>query len=209
MVVWGDWTACSGEREENVTIRSALVSRERSESLLRALQTAGPHDYRIPPENDELEIDHGPFRLKGWVKDRDFREGLDESDPWAGKISYPPLEPAEFVVERMHLQSDAEHRFWITGDDGHSRPALHSQTWGQWRDRRDEEEAEHGTRLQASPEFLAAFLSENGMDLIIKVQLDRRLRHRHYSRSEYGDFGYLLPNARLFLFKADGTLSSL
>src|SRR6185437_11970158 len=64
--LWGDWVNVEGRREEHVHVTSALVSRERGEALLRALQTArNPHDYPIPGAGDEWEIDHSPFVLKG------------------------------------------------------------------------------------------------------------------------------------------------
>ena len=47
--LFGYWISAFGRREEKVHIRSALVTSDRSASLLRALQTAtDPHSYRIP-----------------------------------------------------------------------------------------------------------------------------------------------------------------
>ena len=176
---------------------------------MRAVQTASAYDYRIPDAGDELEINHDEFQLRGWVENLDSNEGLDKSDPWSGDIRYPPPMPAPFVIDGMHLQADSERRIWRDTTNGHVRNALWSQLWGKWSERRDHEEGDHGRRLQASTDFIAAFLSEMDMDLIIKVQLDRRLRNRHYERSENGDIGFVPPSARLFLFKPDGSLSSL
>lgn len=47
--LWGHWSVVSGNHVESIHVSSALVSPERSNALLRALQTASnPHDYRIP-----------------------------------------------------------------------------------------------------------------------------------------------------------------
>jgi len=49
---------------------SALVSSDRSESLLRALQTAkNPHDFRIPAADDDLQIGSGSFQLNAETLD--------------------------------------------------------------------------------------------------------------------------------------------
>lgn len=207
--VWGDWSAHSGSREENVQIKSALVSRSRSEALLRALQTARARDYAIPLATDELEIDHGDFQLRGWIAERSYREGLDTSDPWAGKISYPPPEPAQFVIDLMRLQADFERRTWSASLAGQDPAAMWAEIWGQWREHRDEEEPENGNRLQASLGFIVDLLRRVDSDMIVKVQLERRNRYPHYERGDYGDLGYLPKSARLFLLKPDGSISSI
>ena len=95
MNLWGWWTWVSGHREESIHVYSALVSSDRSMALLRALQSVdNPHDYRIPDAEDDLQINFDGFQLKGWIVDRSHDGRLDEQDPWAGAIRYPPLEPA-------------------------------------------------------------------------------------------------------------------
>ena len=100
-VLWGDWVYVSGDCKESTSIRSALVSSSNSLALLRALQTASnPHDYRIPSADDDLQIDHNGFQLKGWVDVGRQLYGLDDKDPWAAKIDYPATRPAGFVVQK-------------------------------------------------------------------------------------------------------------
>jgi hypothetical protein len=46
LTVWGDWTDVADYRLEAIEVRSALVTTDKSEALLRALQTTNsPHDY--------------------------------------------------------------------------------------------------------------------------------------------------------------------
>ena len=72
----GYWNTISGQREEKIHISSALITSDRSFSLLRALQTAtDSHAYRIPDAGDELEIDEAGFQLKGWIEDHDCGTG--------------------------------------------------------------------------------------------------------------------------------------
>ena len=185
MNVWGHWTLVSGSREESISVTSALVSRSCSTALLRALQTVkDPFHYRIPSAGDEMEIDHGYFQLKGWVRSLEHESGLDTQDPWSGSISYPPIGPASFVEELMHLCSDSERRVWCVQHNGRLEEVLWSQVWGQLRERDDENDPENGSRIQASVPFMLEFLRKIDMDLMIEVELDRSVRRSRYESNE-------------------------
>ena len=208
--VWGYWTSISGNREETISVRSALVSSDRSEALLRALQTAtNPNDYRIPDIDDELQIDHGEFQLKGWVLDHSRDGGLDEFDPWAGDIRYPPIEPAEFVLDLLQLDSDPEKRRWCIPGDHTGTIAFWSQIWGHYPDNDDETVWERGKRLQASFSVVVEFLRKMDIDLIVEVEISRKMRRPRYETHKDDDLGYIPPNARLFVVKSDGNVNSL
>ena len=150
-------------REQSVSISSALVS-SRSAALLRALQTTmNPHDYRIPDADaeDQFQLDHCEYRLRGWIVERSDSLRLDEYDPWAGEISYPPIVPAEFVCERMQLQSDAERRTFRQSGD--STEVLWSQVWGEPKTSRHQDAPrQRGRRLPAGSGFCVAIARTNG-----------------------------------------------
>ena len=211
--LWGSWRAISGEREESVHIASALVASDRSLALLRALQTAtNPRNYRIPDAGDRLEIDNSGFRLKGWIKNPDSETRRDEVDPWAGAIWYPPLKPAGFVRDLFQLKADRECRVWQTDMNGVRKEVLWSQIWGSGESQDSgyyETEGEHGRRLQASRSFIDQLLAKVKMDLIVKVQIERRLLRSSYERSEYDSPGYFPPDHRIFLLTDDGRTHSL
>jgi hypothetical protein len=208
--LWGGWTTISGDQKETVSVYSALVSSDRSASLLSALQTASnPHDYRIPGADDDLEIDKFEFQLKGWVEDLVVDSGLDEFDPWAGEIHYPPLKPAKFVLDLLQIESDIECRVWRFHKDGAIKEILWSQVWGSYSPKDDESEQERGRRLQASPAFVKEFLGKINMDLIVKVEIERRLNRYHYERNKYDGLAYVLPYFRIFILRADGESYSL
>jgi hypothetical protein len=206
--LWGYWMVFEDSKEQSVAIRSALVSSLRSESLLRALQCCSPYDYAIPALGDD-EIDKGDFQLRAWIANSQWSSRLDEQDPWAGNIVYPPLAPADFVQNLLGLHSDPEQRHWRMAAIERDPIALWCQIWGQSRERNDEEEPENGRRLQGSFEFVREFLRRVGMDLIIKVEIRRRLRHSRYHRDSSDDFEYILPSARLFLAKSDGSIRAI
>jgi hypothetical protein len=207
--LWGRWTLVEGDREESVAIKSALVSPGRSDALLRAFQCSGPYDYIIPAVDDD-EIDAGTFQLKPWVNNSQQSGRLDEQDPWAGSIVYPPIVPANFVVDMLDLRSDPERRQWWMGIGERDQAALWCQVWGQRRERGDqEEEPESGRRFQGSLDFVRELLRSAGMDLIIKVEIGRRLRHSRYNRESIDEFGYAQPSARLFLVNPDGRIHTV
>jgi hypothetical protein len=177
---------------------------------MRALQTAGnPFDYRIPDADDEFQIKRGDFELKGWITERHQSSVLDEQDPWAGGISYPPITPAQFVIDLMHLDSDSERRVWRVKVDQRDQDVLWSQLWGQYREKDDETDGGSGSRLQASFCFIVEFLRRIGTDLIVEIQIERRFRHSRYERSKDDDLGFIPRSARLFLAKPDGSLCAI
>lgn len=63
----------------------------------------------------------------------------------------------------------------------------------------NDEEPESGRRLQGSFDFVCELLRKVSMDLIIKVEMGRRLRHSRYHRRAVmnsDEFGYIQPSAR-------------
>lgn len=207
--LWGSWTAIDSGRQESVHVSSALVSPDGSASLLRALQTTrNSRDYRIPSAGDDTEIDAESFRLKGWVADRQASDRLDEYDPWAAGIRWPPYTPADFVTQAMDLLSDEEQRNW-TRRNSKETAALVSEVWGERRSRSEDGEGENGSRLRADRTFLGQMLLEMQMDLIVEVIVERRSRHSNYGGDYSNDGGYFAPYARLFVIKSDGSISSL
>ena len=209
MNLWGRWTWISGHREESIYVGSALVSCDRSMALLRALQSVdNPHDYRIPDAHDDLQIDFEGFQLKGWIVDRSRDSGLDEQDPWAGAIRHPPPAPADYITDLKKLDSDVEHRRWFVQGD-HVDVAW-SRVWGHFHEK-DDDEANHesGVRFQASFAFIMSLLQKLEMELIVKVEIERRRRYSRWERSNDDKIGFIPPSARLFLIRSNGSISTL
>lgn len=208
VTAWGHWSEIESSRKESVSISTALVSRQRSASLLRALQTTkNPYDFRIPSADDELEIERALYRLKGWIVDRQNDGRLDESDPWAGQVRFPAPEPAPFVIESMALSTDSDRRIWLSPSS--KMPELQSEAWGDFAERNDSEQPS-GSRLLASIHFLAEFLTRIDMDLIVEVQLQHRSRYERYgNRDSDEDVGDIPPSSRIFVIKSDRTIRGL
>jgi hypothetical protein len=206
--LWGSWTTVSGDKEESVQIKSALVARTHSDALLRALYFLGPYDYVIPPPDGDFNGDDG-FQLKAWIAERNVAVRLDEYDPWSGSIDYPAGAPGQFVIDLIRLESDAESRVWTIEGGRESRIVLWAQTWGQYREKNQETDGERGNRLQASLTFVTDFLRQVDMDLAIQVQIDHRITRSRYRGIDTNGFEYIPASTRLFLAKPDGRLYTI
>lgn len=207
ITVWGDWTTMSGQRQETVHIASALVSSDRAQALLRALQTAtNPHDYRLPDAGDDAEIDQGEFRVKGWVVAQTNEGGIDKLDPWAGDIRFPPIRPAEFIGELMGISSDPERRVWSADFEDRTQPVFWSRVWGHFADRENGDGHESGQRFDASSSCIRRILRSTGTDLLVEIQVSRQSRYSRYSHRDDDGPGYIFPYAKLFLIRGDGSV---
>jgi hypothetical protein len=203
--VWGRWVREDSGRTETIQVSSALVSPQRSRALLRAAQQAEPLEYCIPSAGDDLQIDAGPYLMKGWVDNETNERKLDEFDPWAGTIHVPAPRPAQFVCDALSLKPGDQERTWFHPDEGRQL-MLWSQVWGTG----DEDSGGNsGRRLQASRALLVAIINQFGLDLIVKVQIERKDRQSKYDRNRGEDYGYIPPYCRLYLLGADGDWTTL
>ena len=114
IVVAGQWEMSDSKHEESYRITSALVAPEVSQALLTALTTCpNPHDFKLPDyEELQMEFQHPPFQLSGWIWRPYTSHGLDEHDPFAAEITYPPYYIGESVMQQMNLILDEEHQYW-------------------------------------------------------------------------------------------------
>lgn len=207
--VWGSWTRIRDYRAETVNIRSALVTPERSRSLLAALQTTtDPRDYGIPDADGDLEISSGGYELCGWIATRETLWGTDDRDPWSGKISFPGPAPSASVTALTMLMADRAERVWQ--HDGHR--GLVSWLWGRFPETADQDEVERGNSLHASTCFLQSLLGKTKKHLVVKVSIERRYtygRYQPFSTKSYEELGPIPPSARVFLIKGDGHVRTI
>lgn len=207
--VWGSWNEVLGDREQSVRISSALVLSQTSSALLRELQTVQrPTAYCIPSAGDEMEVNSGSFVLRGWISMSSREFGIDEFDPWAGCIHFPPLRPATWVCDQFGLWSDPEQRIWRLSAEGDS-VAFRSLNWGRREEDHEHHTPETGERLEMSKPVLLAWLAEMEMDLILEVQLGRKFRRGLYSRREASIGEYVSPYTLLVLMKSDSTIETI
>lgn len=202
--VQGGWEEKDSERTESFSIASALVSKDTSNALMRALETCSePHDYKLPYyEEGNMEIESGSFELKGWIKDESVSKRLDEYDPYADNVDYPPFIIGDGIVDRLNLSVDDYGKIWYLPQS--SYPALKCEIWSSHRSDRDENPNQAGKRLKASLQFIKHMCSTLNCDLILEVGIKREINYKYRGREDKYD--YSRPIHKLFILSSDGEL---
>ena len=204
--VWGRWSTTDSTTLRTVSVASALVCRDRSHALLRALN--GEHDgnlYEMPAAGYKNQIDTAGFVLKGWVEVGGSHEGLDDKDKWSGGVDYPPPRPATAIVELMHLKTDADMRVWR---DTNRRCVMSSEAWGRVAGRDEDDNPERGERLRAALGFVTDLLGRLGLDLIVGVQIRGSRRYGRYEPRDRDD-EQERTGTRHYRLGADGSVTSV
>ncbi len=209
LCVWGDWNYSSDDRQEYIRVSSAFTRPENSMALLRALQTSSDTlGGRLPTAGSDLEVNDGLYQLKGWIQENSKELGIDEYDPWAGDICYPPLRPAEWFAQEFNLQHDYEQRVWFSEEQG-GRDLLRSQMWGDQGERNDQYIPEVGQRLVATKKTMLQQLAQLKMDLILEVQIRRDFRRDSFRRERSSVVDYVPPYTLFTILEADGRLKTI
>ncbi len=200
--VKGGWHEKKNERTETISIATALVSPKTSDALLRALTTSSdPYDYKLPYYDEEdMEIESGPFQLKGWINERHNSKELDQFDPYADEIDYPPYSLGITISEKLGLSPDPDGKTWQIAHS--AEVALSCETWSSNREGRDEEPDQSGMRLKAKLSFLKELCSTLGCELIFDIGIKRDINYR-YDREKRE---YAKPLHKIFILSADGKL---
>lgn len=201
--VYGSWNESDYDRNEHIYISTSVVCPVASQSLLNALSTCpDPNDFKLPEYQEErMEFTRSPFVLKGWVWRESMSVRLDEYDPLAGGIVYPPYQVGQEFIDFLGLTSDLERRNWFSKDS--SNPSLRCNIWCTGKPRPDEDPYRSGRRLSASLMFLKNLCTSMKVDIIFKVQFDRRFKRNSYMRDEADGYD---PQCKIYILSADGRL---
>lgn len=206
--VWINLSGFLYERDyrnvERISISSALVSPASSHSLLNALNTcSNPDDFKIPDFRDSLEFSASPFILKGWIINSSSDIKLDEFDPMGVKISYPPFDINPEILTSLNVTSDLENREWRFM--GCTDPCVICNIWKTGEDNDDNNNLREGSILFASLEFVKRVCQAMNMDMIIKIKIDRHLRHRSYNNGDSDTYKPAIH--KVYLITQDGVIS--
>jgi len=196
----------------SVSIESALVEPSAAGALLRALQTANHYaDYRIPPEEHELEIDENPYRLIGWIKEKEGHDrAIDDLDPLRNEVGYIAIEPGKNAFGILGLKNQNQDVLWCDLD---GNTVFSYESWSDRRNRSDNEPfyddsiGSNGHRLLVNKKSLRRLLEQLGMDLVVEVRNDRSNRGYGYGNSGSKD-EVKQTYDRLYCLKADGTVET-
>ncbi|MFF2217454.1 hypothetical protein [Streptomyces antibioticus] len=201
VLIAGTVTQCRSEGREEIRVWSALVAPEHAEDLQRALAAAqDPHDWKLPSEGDEqFEIRHGPFELRGWLADPyDPRETLAEHDPYADGMQ--PLLPLPGRGFRDATRAaTASHGLSLVIPDGTA--VARAEQWADpGRNSAEHKTSSHGYRVHIDRAMLLGHLTDTGTSLIVEVQIGRH-------PSDTAGSGYRTPQSRIYLIDATGRVT--
>lgn len=195
--------------EEERRVSSALVSSDTALALVRALQTIDvSFDYYLCPEGHDLEIDEGPYVLKGWIDSRDGDPGLDEHDAFRNRTRRLEVAPGKAAKLHLGLTRKPEHPIrWYR--PGREEPSFIFEAWGD-REREDERRLSYqdaflsrGYRLLARRDDVKELLAAFGLDLISEIGITRRDRGKE--RSDLDEEGSKRSEFdRVVLFRGTG-----
>jgi len=204
LTVKGGWSENSIDRKESFTISSALVSRSTSDALMRALETCSDsHDYKLPSyQENDMEIESFPFRLKGWVEDDSVSKALDEYDSYGNNVDYPPYKIGSSVITKLGLELKDDGKTWFLPTI--KNPALKCNIWTGLRSERDESPDQSGKILKASLPFLKQMCLTLDCNIIIEVTVERNIKYKYRNSKE--KYEYLNPVQKLFIITSDGEL---
>jgi hypothetical protein len=160
---------------------SALVEPATAHSLLRALELANDMSFFALPKEPhadgyaEHQIDDGPFRLLGWIREvQNYVEGLEDHDPLA-RISLTTALPGSSFRElkRARLLDD-ERTLVDRAGDRLAWMRSFSDVPSDPRNRYRTDITVSGRQTFAQTAALLQYLRATGMHLIIKGHADRR-----------------------------------
>lgn len=203
--VYGGWQEQNSFLRGTYHVSSALVSPKTSQALLNALSTCEDfRDFKLPAYKERhMEINDTPFALNGWIKEQYISKELDEYDPFAGEIEYPPYVIGNNVVKKLNLTVSEDGKKWYSPLSTH--PSIINQLYTSYiESRNDAEPAQSGNRLMCSLPFLKYLCSKLNSELVIEIQIGRDFIHRYSSE----DRKYRESLNKIFILSSDGKIRS-
>ncbi|KIL50827.1 P-loop NTPase family protein [Jeotgalibacillus campisalis] len=202
--VFGSWLEGDTDKEDTFSISTAFVNTEVSQSLLNALSScSNPNDYKLPEYQEErMELSLSPFNLKGWIWRENIENNLDEKDPHAANINYPPYQIGKTIADKLGLTPDDEKRNWYISNE--KEKLLDCEIWSNITEY-DEEPSREGNKLSAKLSFLIHLCNYLEIELIIEIQINRRYKYKSYMMREE-KHEYKPPQSKILILGADGRL---
>lgn len=207
MVVRGSYSAYGdSDRDEDVRVRSALVTPESSEALLRAYQSVPDHrEHPVPPRlHDGSELRAEGFEFLDWIVVDGPNQALDQFDPFVFDLELKLPRPLPRATEPLGLKGGPS--MWASSEfDG--EPALRGEAWsddpGGRRQRYNP--YSRGFRMWCALDPLLYYLNRENYNLLLEVVL-RRHERDHYDRSERK---YDSGHAIYYLLRQGGTIRAM
>lgn len=202
LTVKGSWNENGSYVTGTYYVTSALVSISKSQSLLHALSTCDDfHDFKLPDYKEKrMEINSGDFVLKGWINERDISKGIDDFDPYAAEIYYPPYTIGKKIRKALGLEVSDDGKKWHLKSS--STPVLITALYGNYNSSSENEPEQKGIKMMGSLAFLKLLCQQLQCELIIEVQIGRNTYHRYRPDDEK----YRESLNRIFILSSDGKI---
>ena len=209
MNVWGNWSVEKSNFVQEINVQSALVCRDKSLALLRALSSAEyVSHYRIPIADEVIQLDEIGFMLRGWIGVDREQSKFERKDYWSGGVMFPPPVPINDIVESMGLSADLDKRNWF---DNKGNSVMVSHMWSGQETIGQEQYSEYlnsGNRLRVSFEFVKELLAKFDFDMIIEVEIEIRQRNSQY-QTENQNVREYPRTAKLYLVRPNGRITTI
>lgn len=202
--VKGWWNERKNSFKESYYITSALVSVDTADSLFNALETCmDTHDFKLPSYLEEdMEVESIPFKLQGWLYQGEVNKGLDQFDPFAKEVLFPPISIGQKFIEELGLEvCKSSKRYKIS--EREDIWAL-AQSWVSEIVDRDDQADQSGQYLSCSLDFIQLLCRTYKASLILMVQLERSYYSRYGSSSDSS--AYKPVKHKMFLINEDGEI---
>lgn len=195
-----------GRHDEDILVKSALVTPRTSEALLRAYQSVPDHrEHAFPPgpySDDDFQREE--FELVDWINVQGPNKALDDADPLIFDLGLglPELHPE--VIEVLDLKGGPGS--W-TSSVCSEKPALHFEKWSDDPGGRQQKHRSYsqGYRIWFPIEALLHYLRQEDYNLLIEVVAKRHERDRYDRDSREYDPGHAI----YYLLRRDGTIRAM
>lgn len=193
-------------RDEDVCIRSALVTPESSEALLRAYQSVPDHrEHAFPPRyHDGSEMQEEGFEFLDWIGVGGAKQALDQFDPYNFDLRLDLPQPLPRTTKSLGLEGGPSA--WISSEFD-SKPVLRVEAWSDDPGGRRQRYSPYskGYRMWCNIEPLLFYLDRENYNLLIEVTLQRHERDQY----DRGERKYDSGHAVYYLLRRDGTIRTM
>jgi hypothetical protein len=195
-----------GRHDEDIRVKSALVTPRTSEALLRAYQSVPDHrNHAFPPHpNGDDEFQAEGFEFVDWINVDGSNKALDDADPLIFELGLDLPEPHPQVVDVLEL--DGGPSSWTSSVYG-EESILHVEAWSDDPGGRKQKHSSYsrGYRLWFSTEALLYYLRQEDFNILFEVVIKRHERDRYDRDGREYDSGHAI----YYLLRRNGTIRAM
>lgn len=190
------------------TVNCALVNKDKSQALMRALQVVkNPFRYGLPNEggSDRLDIVTEDFKLYGFLLKQYDESSFEDDDTLRRQLSHRVIRPGIRLMQYFQLEPDALcQRYFSRAKEGELLTNLEI-----WSDNLNQERVysmfSEGHRFWIKLDALFEILESLDSSLIVEAKITREEERRDDRYSEKVDPG----KTRVYLIHSNGTIETI